>query len=595
MIFKWKRYVLTALLWLTLDFAYAQYHTIDSLENLLNRPADTIKANIQNSIARSFLSLDTDKAIQMALESRDLSQKLKFKDGELNALRTLSDVYIRKGDLGNALSINKQCVALANSMGDKNKIAMARGFLGMSYRYMSYHSKAFEELSAAVELFHELGDRENEASFSLSIGNIYLGEKNYAMARKYYEKAIAFSDNDANLKYVVLINLAEIDQEEQHYEKSFDTLDKALTYFEKREQTMYIAYILYLKGKGYHALSDMVRATAFYQRALGLYNQMQNSSGQARCLIELGNIDLLGKKTDSALAHFHHALALVKEQHKYVQLEKIYLGLVEAYKTKNDFKQSLDNQILAGICQDSLRAMGQREKLTELQARYENDIAEKEISQLKAERQDYNMMMGLLSLLVVSGGVIISLTFRRHKHSLKIAEVNRKELQSALAAKEEIARNLETELQFKVKELTSFALNMIQKKEILEGIKKGMEEIREHIEGDARAKLNKILSTINLSQRLDKDWENFKLYFEQVHQGFFDNLTANFPDLNANDIRLCALIRLNLDTKQIASVMDIAPESAKVAKHRIRKKLGLSNNDNLNMFFANLGQVATAK
>jgi tetratricopeptide (TPR) repeat protein len=595
MMLNWKRMLLGACMLFMIQQTNAQYHKIDSLENLLHRPDDSTKATIQNSIARAFISLNADTAIDMASKSRELSRQLNFTNGELNALRTLSDIYIRKGDLKNALSINKECVALATTLGDKSRIALAKGYLGMTYRYLNYDSKAFEVLTEAVELFREIGDLENQASFSLSIGNIYLNEKDYRSARKYYQTAIDLSQQDPKLQHVVYINLGEIDQEEKNFQQSLVSLDRALMYFEKEKQVMYVAYILYLKGRAYHQLKETDRAMSFYQRALGLYDELQNTSGRARCLIELGNIELEKRNYDLARDHFNHALSLVKEQKKYAQLEKVYLGLVEAYKAKGEFQASLENQVLAGVCKDSLRAFEQRGKLNELQIRYENDIAEQEIQQLKSERQDYYVIMGLLSLLVLAGSVITILILRRHKTNVRVAESSKRKLEVALEAKETITRNLQTELDFKVKELTSFTLNMIQKKEILETIKKGMEEIKEHTDGEPRAKLNKILSTINLSQRLDKDWENFKLYFEQVHQGFFDNLASNYPDLNSNDIRLCALLRLNLDTKQIASVMDIAPESAKVAKHRIRKKLGLSNTDSLHLFFSNLGQTSSMR
>jgi tetratricopeptide (TPR) repeat protein len=595
MIAKWKRILPSACMLFMIQQTNAQYHKIDSLENLLHRSNDTVKANIENSIARAFISINADTAIEMASKSRELSRQLDFANGELNALRTLSDIYIRKGDLKNALSINKECVALAIALGDKAKIATAKGYLGMTYRYLNYDSKAFELLTEAVGLFREIGDIENQASFSVSIGNIYLNEKDYNSARKYYQIAIELSLQDPKLQHVVYINIGEIDQEEKKFQQSLVSLDRAHMYFEKEKQVMYVAYILYLKGRAYHHMKETDRAMSFYQRALGLYYELQNRGGQARCLIELGNIELEKKKYDLARDHFDRALLLAKEQKKYTQLVKIYLGLVEAHKAKGEFQESLNNQILAGVCKDSLRAFEQREKLAELQIRYENDIAEQEILQLKSERHDYYVIMGLLFLLVFAGTIISVLILRRHKTNIRVAESSKRELEVALEAKDTITKNLQTELEFKVKELTSFALNMIQKKEILETIKEGVQDIKSHTDGEPRAKLNKILSTINLSQRLDKDWENFKLYFEQVHQGFFDNLTTNYPELNANDIRLCALLRLNLNTKQIASVMDIAPESAKVAKHRLRKKLGLSNNDNLHLFFSNLGQTSAMR
>jgi FixJ family two-component response regulator len=93
---------------------------------------------------------------------------------------------------------------------------------------------------------------------------------------------------------------------------------------------------------------------------------------------------------------------------------------------------------------------------------------------------------------------------------------------------------------------------------------------------------------VNFALNLDKDWENFKIHFEQVHNNFFDHLKSKFPDLNSNDLKLCALLKLNLDTKQIATVMDISPESVKVARSRLRKKLQLEQSENLSSFITHV-------
>jgi DNA-binding CsgD family transcriptional regulator len=203
------------------------------------------------------------------------------------------------------------------------------------------------------------------------------------------------------------------------------------------------------------------------------------------------------------------------------------------------------------------------------------------------DRHRNNGAAVLFLVLVVIAVVVVTKKFvSNYKAALKVSREKEAELINELKKQEEISRNLRDELEFRAKQLTAFTLSMIQKKEMLEAVKAEIDEVRSSVEGNARIKLGKIINTINFSQKQDKDWENFKHYFEQVHQGFFDNLQAMYPELNAKHLRLCALLRLNLDTKQIATIMDIAPESAKVARHRIRKKLGLNNDDNLHVFFS---------
>ena len=76
----------------------------------------------------------------------------------------------------------------------------------------------------------------------------------------------------------------------------------------------------------------------------------------------------------------------------------------------------------------------------------------------------------------------------------------------------------------------------------------------------------------------------FYTNFDLIHQSFFRNLKRDHPDLTSNDLRLCAYLRLNLSTKEIADITGITVKGAEGAKYRLRKKLGVSSNVPLNEF-----------
>jgi len=86
----------------------------------------------------------------------------------------------------------------------------------------------------------------------------------------------------------------------------------------------------------------------------------------------------------------------------------------------------------------------------------------------------------------------------------------------------------------------------------------------------------------------DKDWEDFKRRFEEVHQDFFRILKVICPKLSSNELKLCTLLKLNMNLKEAASIMGISPESVKTARYRLRKKLNLSREDNLIDFIIHL-------
>jgi DNA-binding CsgD family transcriptional regulator len=264
----------------------------------------------------------------------------------------------------------------------------------------------------------------------------------------------------------------------------------------------------------------------------------------------------------------------------------IYVGLVKTYSELGDYKSALENERMVSLCADSLNSFNRTRQIDELKVRTEVDLAEREIIQLQADKRKQYTIIGLLGLLILFGTVIINMVLKKNKERLNTSESGKKHLEVQLEAKEKTESLLKNELEFKVKELTSFTLNMIKKKEAIQTVKESLEEIRNQTDGEVRNQLNKIVSTINFSQHVSNDWDSFRLYFDQVNQGFFDNLRSAYPQLNPKDLKVCALIRLNIDTKQIASILDISPESVKIARHRLRKKLGITKEESLTTFFS---------
>lgn len=145
-------------------------------------------------------------------------------------------------------------------------------------------------------------------------------------------------------------------------------------------------------------------------------------------------------------------------------------------------------------------------------------------------------------------------------------------------------KQLREQIDYKNKQVTTHALNIIQKNETLKDLRAKLEEIVKKPERLSVVELRKTLRLIDESFRLDKDWDDFKLYFEQVHTGFYAKLKINYPDLTTQELRHCALIRLNLTIAECASVLGISHDSAKVSRTRLRKKLHLDPNQSLTDF-----------
>ncbi|MFC6997199.1 triple tyrosine motif-containing protein [Rufibacter roseus] len=141
---------------------------------------------------------------------------------------------------------------------------------------------------------------------------------------------------------------------------------------------------------------------------------------------------------------------------------------------------------------------------------------------------------------------------------------------------------LENELASKSRELANSALSIVSKNELLEGIRAEILQLK-----DATGKklspeqLKKLQKVIDEGLDNDYDWNLFESSFNEAHENYFKKLKALHPDLTPKDLKLCAYLRLNMNSKEIASLLNITVRSVEISRYRLRKKLNLDHEKNL--------------
>ncbi|MDP4281112.1 MAG: hypothetical protein Q8867_03085 [Bacteroidota bacterium] len=138
------------------------------------------------------------------------------------------------------------------------------------------------------------------------------------------------------------------------------------------------------------------------------------------------------------------------------------------------------------------------------------------------------------------------------------------------------------------RELANSSLYNSEKNKILSLLRKELlKHIRDKNEID-KDEIGFIINSIDKKVVFDSDWFRLKALFEKSYPGFFDRLREKFPQLTPNDHKLCALLRMNMNTKEISQVLKITAPSTEISRIRLRKKLELQKNVNLIHFIASI-------
>ena len=196
----------------------------------------------------------------------------------------------------------------------------------------------------------------------------------------------------------------------------------------------------------------------------------------------------------------------------------------------------------------------------------------------------------LFYILIGMGGILISQYLYRkrlakHHNSLHmIADEKRKA--EKLNSEQQIMKlqneKLQSEISHKNMQLADSTLSIIKKNEVLIEIKNELEKQKEDLGARYPARyLQRLTTLIDKNISNDNDWEMFEALFDQAHENFFKRLKQSFPDLTQSDLKLCAYLKLNLSSKEIAPLLNISIRGVEIRRYRLRKRLSLSSDNNL--------------
>jgi hypothetical protein len=192
------------------------------------------------------------------------------------------------------------------------------------------------------------------------------------------------------------------------------------------------------------------------------------------------------------------------------------------------------------------------------------------------DKKKVRALVGFVSASVVLIVLLIYIVRIRRRTILQQRELIVKQREVAHLNQEK----LKFELGQKNRELSSLALQMASKSEFVNELKSKMDS------GIDSVGLDRIIREIEIEFNSESDWDAFRLRFEEVHPSFFKLLKKQFSDLTSGELKLCALLQLNLTTKEIANINNITTAAVDKSRNRLRKKLNLTPEESLNDFLS---------
>lgn len=355
----------------------------------------------------------------------------------------------------------------------------------------------------------------------------------------------------------------------------------ALNDFEKYDNEAYLPTAYIKIGEHEFKNNNKEYSRQYFQKALNVSNKTDNKQAQVTSLNALGKWYFKSGNLNEAKKNFIEANSIAQGLSDKIFEIMTVQNLIDLYEKQNNYQEIIRLQKnLLSLKEKSYSV--EREKIVKnLEVQFEVAEKNRKLILLSKEKEVANLTNYLLAISIVvllivffAGYFYLKNINKRDKQLLKTKEA----LVNALEKQKELKEiQFKNDLDHKESQLSAITLQMLQKNELLG-------EIKSTIESQQPASEQQLVKMVNRHFEQNNNWDDFNLYFESINKNFYNRLKQVYPEISANDLKICALIKLNLSIKEMASILNISPDSVKTARYRLRKKLQMSADENLTNF-----------
>lgn len=508
---------------------------------------------------------EIDTARALLLKAHTLPEKYQFEWGLLYWYS--GKIHLKTGSIEFADKLFRKAEI---NFGEADSIlfkAKAHSSRGIAQGMLGNYNVAFEYFTNAYEAKISLGLAHSASEELNNIGIVYRRLGNVEKAKEY--TLLSMQEKDSNKFHTGYIGLGNIYKFANQLDSSLFYYKMALKNARNYDDPETIAITLFNIGNLFFMQKEFEKALQYQQESLAIRESHKYETDAV--LSEIGKTHLNMEEYDSAFIYLHKAYSSAKSRGVKVWLRSITEQLSFGYAEQKEYDSAWYYLDLSRAYSDSLKGEEVQKIFSDQRVRLETIEQQNEIQVLHAENNlfQYKRKAMIKSILASTFLLIILFVCYRKSNLRK---------QSLLFSEKE---KLEQELEKNRGLLSSHTLNMIHRKNGLEEI----EALLSDVEGSGKHKIKRV---INQNKAQEKDWDNFSNYFSQVHTNFFESLKQQFPELSQNDVRICSLIKMSLSNKEIASLLNIEASSVKMSRYRLRKKLQLPDEIELNTFLREL-------
>lgn len=398
-------------------------------------------------------------------------------------------------------------------------------------------SGSLQQLMQALAMTEPIPHNNLQATLLLNIGCTLIEAEQPTAAEEYLHRALAVAQQEADTEVTrrIFTNLAHLCRDRSQYEQALGWLNQAMEQATQAGDEAFAAIIIGEIGRLHQATGNLTEAKQFLAESRQAASSRGDTANMMLDTWALGQIAVGQGEHQQAMELLLQALELCQQLQARNHQWGIHHDLAEEFERSGQIQKALEHWKLSAQIEREVLGREQQQQLHNLTTRHRVETAQKEREIARLENEQLRM-----------------------------------------------------DIQHKTHELTLMALHLMKKNEALERIKMEVVQLVNAATADTKPLLKRLTPIIQESIGSQQEWSAFEARFAQVHPGFFQKLLEHAHDLSPSELRVAALLRMQMSTKDIAAMMCVTPRA--IDKHRLqmRRKLKLAADLSLPTFFASI-------
>ncbi len=557
---------------------------IDELTEALEQTVDPYdRTDLLLQLAFLYERVDSRRAMDYALKAQTIAESLEDDELRARAFMAVANVQTVNANYSDAIAHYRKGLKIYRSTESLVGQGNALNSIGIAHKNRAAYADALRDFAAASEFFQQADDKLRLAAVFNNIGTVHDAVGSYDQALEAYLKALRIYEDEKIERNMAVVtgNVANIYYYLGDHERSLEYRLRALEIAERLQDEFGIAHLLGNLSSIHKSRSEYDRALQTLERAQGIFRSLGERRYEAVTQVQMASIQALQGKPVQAIRQMKkaaHSLQEIGARGDYcealLQMGRIHLqndAVEEAIEATTEALAVSGGIGTEEIVMNSHQVLyeGHRKLGRLAEAMHHLELyANLRESRGSAERQK-------------------AIADMQTRFDVERIEREREFFRERAAYMEGVADQ-------RSKELSMNAAHLVRTNNLLQSLRMAIRKALETSDDVRRKALLEMQEAVDGALRSGEDWKRFEEMYQLVHHDFIHHLSEQCPDLSNTELKICALLNINLSNKEIGDLLCISARTVESHRYRIRKKLGLESDTNLSAYMTGLSRSTPA-